>query len=64
MEHKSTLLSDHIAKNQKLHSIAVFTDIAKAFDSVPIPELVHVIWKSNITPAYKTVITSFVKDRF
>lgn len=43
--------------------IAVFTDISKAFDSVPLDELVDVIWSSAIPTAYKWVISSFVEGR-
>ena len=45
------------------YNVVVFTDIAKAFDSVPISKLTYAIWNSNIPPVYKRVITSFTKDR-
>ena len=62
-DHHTTTLSEHLYKNRHKFNVVVFTDIAKAFDSVPIPELTHVIWNSNMPPVYKRAITSFAKDR-
>ena len=50
-------------RNDDAYVIAVFTDISKAFDSVPLDELIHVIWNSDIPVAYKWVLCSFVEDR-
>ena len=63
-EYHTTLMSDHIHANEGRYNLAVFTDISKAFDSVPIPELIDAIWATNIHPVFKHVITSFAQNRY
>jgi hypothetical protein len=63
-DHHTTLVTDFVmGRNDKAHTIAVFTDISKAFDSVPLDELVEVIWRSEIPAQYKWVLASFVEKR-
>ena len=64
-DHHTTLVTDFVMNNQNddAYCLAVFTDISKAFDSVPFDELAEVIWASSIQPAYKWVLVSFVEDR-
>ena len=64
-DHHLTLVSDFIEKNSQAgkYLIAIFTDISKAFDSVPLNELIEAIWTSNMPVAYKWVLQSFVSDR-
>jgi hypothetical protein len=50
-------------RDDMAYSIAVFTDISKAFDSVPHDELIDVVWSSNMNPAYKWVLASFIVNR-
>ena len=50
-------------RNDEAHTIAIFTDISKAFDSVPLDELIDVIWMSEIPAEYKWVLSSFVEKR-
>jgi hypothetical protein len=63
-EHHTSLLSDFV-KNRKdrAYTFGVFTDISKAFDSVPTQELKEVIWESDIPSEYKWVLASFVEKR-
>ena len=63
-EHHTTLLSDHIKANEGKYNIVVFTDISKAFDSVPTLELIDAIWATNIKPVYKHIISSFAQNRY
>ena len=63
-DHHTSLVSDFVMnRSDKAYTIAVFTDISKAFDSVPLDELIEVIWNSAIPVAYKWVLTSFVEGR-
>ena len=63
-DHHTSLLTDFVMNRQdEAYTLAVFTDISKAFDSVPLDELVDVIWSSNIPAPYKWVIASFVERR-
>ena len=63
-DHHTTLVSDFVMNRQdKPYCIAVFTDISKAFDSVPLEELVDVIWASKMPTACKWVLSSFVEGR-
>lgn len=63
-DHHTSLVSDFVMnRKDKAYTIAVFTDISKAFDSVPLDELVDVIWNSSIPAAYKWVIASFIEGR-
>ena len=63
-DHHTSLLSEFImGGNKKAYNIAVFTDISKAFDSVPLCELVNAIWESNIQPVYRRALSSFVEGR-
>ena len=63
-DHHTSLITDFaMNRNDDAYVIAVFTDISKAFDSVPLDELIHVIWNSDIPVAYKWVLSSFVEDR-
>ena len=60
----TSLLSDFVQNgDMKKYHIAVFTDISKAFDSVPLEELVDAIWDTKIQPAYKWAISSFIEGR-
>jgi len=64
-DHHTSLVSDFVMnRKDDAYTIAVFTDISKAFDSVPHHELINVIWDSNIPSPYKWVITSFVENRY
>ena len=63
-DHHTTAISDFVMnRSDKAYTIAVFTDISKAFDSVPLNELVEAIWASKIPNAYKWVIASFIEGR-
>ena len=63
-DHHTSLISDFVMnRNDEAYSIAVFTDIAKAFESVPPDELIDVVWRSEVPTAYKWVLTSFVENR-
>ena len=63
-DHHTALVSDFaMSRSDGTYTIAVFTDISKAFDSVPLDELVDTIWSSEIPPVYKWVLSSFVEDR-
>ena len=63
-DNHTSLFSDFVMNHPKKdYNIAVFTDISKAFDSVPLPELVDAIWNSKIEPAYKWALSSFVEGR-
>ena len=50
-------------RNKTKCNITVFTDISKAFDSVQLHEMTDVIWQSEIPPAYKWLLSSFVENR-
>ena len=63
-DHHTSLVTDFVMnRSDNSFTMAVFTDISKAFDSVPLEELVDVIWTSTIPDAYKWVISSFVEAR-
>ena len=66
-DHHTTAVTDYVMnreeKEDKPYVITVFTDISKAFDSVPLEELVEAIWSSGIPTPYKWVIASFVENR-
>ena len=63
-EHHTSLLSDFVkSRKDKAYTFGVFTDISKAFDSVPTQELKEVIWESDIPSEYKWVLSSFVEKR-
>ena len=63
-DHHTSLVTDFtLDRDKNDYVIAVFTDISKAFDSVPLDELVEAIWDSSIPTAYKWVISSFVEER-
>jgi hypothetical protein len=63
-DHHTSLVSDFaMNRTDDAYTLAVFTDIAKAFDSVPLDELIDVIWGSSIPPAYAWVLSSFVENR-
>ena len=62
-DHHTALVSDFVMRKKETYNIAVFTDISKAFDSVPLDELVDVIWTSEIPTQYKWVLASFVEKR-
>jgi len=48
-DHHTAMVSDFIMNREdQPYTLAVFTDIAKAFDSVPHDELIDAIWNSNI----------------
>ena len=59
----TTLLSEHIHKHCLSHNIVLFTDISKAFDSVPLHELEIAIWNSTIPTIYKPTMIDFTKGR-
>ena len=59
----TTLLSESIAASLT-KSIIIFTDIAKAFDSVQNHELVDAIWASKLKPIYKRILSSFTENRY
>jgi hypothetical protein len=54
-DHHTTVVSDFIHRNNATNKyvLAVFTDISKAFESVPLDELEEVIWTSNTPAPYK-----------
>ena len=63
-DYHTTAITDYVMnRSDKPYVIAAFTDISKAFDSVPLNELVDVIWASNIPTPYKWVVASFVEKR-
>ena len=63
-DHHTTAVTDYVMnRKDKPYVIAVFTDISKAFDSVPLDELVEAVWSSEIPTPYKWVIASFVEKR-
>ena len=63
-DHHTSAISDYVLnRKDKPYVIAVFTDISKAFDSVPLDELVEAIWSSDIPTPYKWVVSSFVEGR-
>jgi hypothetical protein len=63
-DHHTSLVTDFVmGRNDDAYVLAVFTDISKAFESVPLDELVEAIWESSIPTAYKWVISSFVEER-
>jgi len=48
-DHHTSLVTDFVmSRNDNAYTIAVFTDISKAFESVPHHELVDTIWNSDI----------------
>ena len=59
----TTLLSEHISKNKKKFNIIAFTDISKAFDSVPLKELEFAIINSTIPDEYKQLLIDFTRNR-
>jgi len=63
-DHHTALVSDFVMNNYEGEdTLALFTDISKAFDSVPHPELIEGIWNSEISSAYKWVISSIIENR-
>ena len=63
-DHHTTAVSDFVFnRDNKPYIVAVFTDISKAFDSIPLEEIIDAIWSSNIPQVYKWSISSFVEDR-
>ena len=62
-DHHTTTLSEHIQTRLQKQNILIFTDIAKAFDSVPRIELQYAIWQSEIPEVFKRVISDFTKER-
>lgn len=63
-DHHTTLVTDFVMnRKDDAYCSAVFTDISKAFDSVPFDELVEVIWASPIHVVNKWVLVSFIEDR-
>ncbi len=63
-DHHTTVVSDFVLnRTNKPYVLAVFTDISKAFDSIPLSELVDAIWNSDIPTPYKWLIVSFIEDR-
>jgi hypothetical protein len=63
-DHHTTLVTDFVMnRTDRAYTLAVFTDISKAFDSVPLDELIHVIWSSDIPAPYKWTLASFVERR-
>ena len=63
-DHHTTLVTDFIMnRTDKPYMLAIFTDISKAFESVPLEELIHVIWTSDIPAPYKWALASFVENR-
>ena len=62
-DHHTTVLAEHVKKNKNKYNMVVYTDIAKAFDAVPINELKNVIWTSGMQTVYKRALSSFVEDR-
>jgi len=63
-DHHTTVVTDFVLnRKNKPYVIAIFTDIAKAFDSIPLEELIDAIWTSAIPLPYKWVLASFVENR-
>ena len=63
-DHHTTVVTDFVLnRKNKPYVIAIFTDIAKAFDSIPLEELIDAIWASAIPLPYKWVLASFVENR-
>ena len=62
-DHHTTLVTDFANRQDGAYTNAAFTDISKAFDSIPHDELALAIWESKIPKAYKRILESFLKDR-
>jgi len=63
-DHHTTLVSDFVMnRTNGAFTLAVFTDISKAFDSVPLDELIDTVWSSKMPTPYKWVICSFIEKR-
>ena len=59
----TALLSEHLHKNMDKYNLLAFTDISKAFDSVPLQELEYAILIKEIPNSCKQLLIDFARNR-